>query len=190
EFRGCEENLAGIEFRASGNEPFWNVTISRNEITFSELGKPKMIFPHVAPKLSGNHYVYSSRIVGPAPYGIEIIIDEKRCIDSMSGEHFSFAAQVSLDGRKYMGCAREGWPSLSDTDISLLGKYVAKLRAADSPGRVITLTLEQDNLARMSHDYLNNRPPILQTGTWKSHRDGFVTVWLTNQDGRAISESI
>jgi uncharacterized membrane protein/heat shock protein HslJ len=119
ESRGCEENLAGIEFRASGNEPFWNVTISRNEITFSELGKPKIIFPHVAPKLSGNHYVYSSRTVGPAPYGIEIIIDEKRCIDSMSGGHFSFAAQVSLDDHKYLGCAREGWPGLSQTNILL-----------------------------------------------------------------------
>jgi uncharacterized membrane protein/heat shock protein HslJ len=190
ESRGCEENLAGIEFRASGNEPFWNVTISRDEIMFSELGKPKIIFPHAPPKLSENRYVYSSKTVEPSPYGIQITVDEKRCIDSMSGEHLSFSAQVSLDGRKYIGCAREGWPSLSDTHISLSGKYVAKLRAADSPVRVITLTLEQDNVARMSHDYLNNRPPILQTGTWKTHRDGFVTVWLTNQDGRSISENI
>ncbi len=119
ETRGCEENLGGIDFRASGNEPVWNVTISRNEIIFSELGKRKIIFPHVSPRLSGNRYLYPSRTGEPSPHGIEIIIDEKRCIDSMSGEYFSFAAQVSLDGRKYVGCAREGWSHFSGTNISL-----------------------------------------------------------------------
>jgi hypothetical protein len=34
----------------------------------------------------------------------------------MSGEHFSFAAQVNLDDRKYMGCAREGLRRYSQTD--------------------------------------------------------------------------
>ncbi len=34
----------------------------------------------------------------------------------MSGEHFSFAAQVNLDGRNYMGCAREGLRSHSQAD--------------------------------------------------------------------------
>lgn len=120
ESRGCEENLVGIEFRASGNEPSWNVTISTDEIMFSELGKPKIIFPHFPRKLSGNRSVYSSRALQPTPHGIEIIMDEKRCIDSMSGEHFSFAAQVNLDGHKYGGCAREGLPSSKPLTIESL----------------------------------------------------------------------
>jgi uncharacterized membrane protein/heat shock protein HslJ len=123
ETRGCEENLEGIEFRASGNEPFWNVTISRNGIMFSELGKPKIIFPFAPPTLSGNRSIYSSRAVQPAPLGIEIIIDERRCMDSMSGEHFSFTVQVSLDGRKYLGCAREGWPGFLTIEVLQNAKY-------------------------------------------------------------------
>ena len=39
ETRGCAENLRDIIFRASGNEPFWNVEISESGIFFSELGK-------------------------------------------------------------------------------------------------------------------------------------------------------
>ena len=119
ETRGCEENLKGIVLRASGNEPFWNITISTNEIIFSEWDKPKIVFPHVPPSVSGNRCVYFSRTLEPTPYGIEIVIDEKPCIDSMSGEYFSFAAQVSLDGRQYMGCAREGWSGLSGPVTSM-----------------------------------------------------------------------
>ena len=190
ETRGCAEDLGGIAFWASGNEPFWNVQISENGIVFSQLGQPGTTFPYTQPDLSETSRVYRSITKDPPQHRIEIALHEKRCIDSMSGEHFSFAAQVSLDGRKYLGCAREGRPRLSETGISLLGTYVARLRAADSPGRVITLTLEEGWLAKMTHDFLNNKPPINQTGTWKSHRDGFVTVWLRDHDGRAISESI
>jgi uncharacterized membrane protein/heat shock protein HslJ len=190
ETRGCAEDLRGVAFRGSGNEPFWDVDISENGIIFTQFGQPKIVFPCAPPDISDTRRVYLSSTKKRPQHRIEIALDEKRCIDSMSGEYFSFAAQVSLDGRKYMGCAREGWSGLSGTVISLLGRYVSRLPAADSPGRVITLTLEEDKSVRMSHDYLNNKPPIVQTGTWESHRDGFVTVWLTKQDGRPISESI
>ena len=40
ETRGCAEDLKGIVFRASGNEPFWNVQISESNIIFSVMGKP------------------------------------------------------------------------------------------------------------------------------------------------------
>jgi uncharacterized membrane protein/heat shock protein HslJ len=119
ETRGCAEDLGGIAFRASGNEPFWNVEISENQIVFSQLGQPKIAFPYVPPDILDKRRVYLSSSKEPPQHRIKIALHEKRCIDSMSGEHFSFAAQVSLDGHKYAGCAREGWPSLSGTDISL-----------------------------------------------------------------------
>jgi uncharacterized membrane protein len=106
ETRGCEEDFGAFEFRASGNEPFWNVVISKDAVVFSELGKPRLAFPYVEPRVSAGRWWYSSKNDGRS---IEIIIDEIRCIDSMSGEHFSFAAKVVLDGRTYTGCAREGW---------------------------------------------------------------------------------
>jgi putative lipoprotein len=190
ETRGCAEDLEGIAFRAYGNEPFWDVEISENGIVFSQLGQPRTAFPYTLPDLSETSRVYRSITKEPPQHRIEISLREKRCIDSMSGEHFSFAAQVKLDGRRYVGCAKEGCPPVSETDISLLGTYVARPRAADSPGRVITLTLDEGRLARMTYDFLNNKPPINQTGAWTCHRDGFVTVWLRDRDGRPISENI
>jgi uncharacterized membrane protein/heat shock protein HslJ len=116
ETRGCREDLRGIAFRASGNEPFWDVQISESGIIFAELGKPKIIFPYAIPESHGFQRVYASKTEEPTQHHIQISVTEKRCIDTMAGEHFSFAAQVNLDGRSYMGCAREGLRSHSQAD--------------------------------------------------------------------------
>ncbi len=198
ETRGCEENLGGIEFRASGNEPFWNVTVSKNEIIFSELGMPKIIFPHVPPKLSRNHFVYSSRALEPAPYGIEITMDEKRCIDSMSGEHFSFAAQVSLDGRKYTGCARQGWSGLLtieglknaeyQSEFSVDGRvrlsngtYRGKM-LPDSATELIVILSDQVALGDLNGDGADDAAVVLITDPGGSGTFHHLSV-LINEDG-------
>lgn len=113
ETRGCAENLRRFEFRAYGNEPFWNTDISEQGIIFSALGQPQLIFPYAPAKASGAQRLYSSRTQGSPQHWIQVFIDEKRCIDSMSGEYSGYAAKVSLDGRSYEGCAREGWASLA-----------------------------------------------------------------------------
>ena len=57
------------------------------------------------------------------------------------------------------------------------------LPAADSPGRVITLSLyEEGSRAEMSTDYLNDMPPIVEIGTWESAEEGQLTVTLTGDE--------
>ena len=53
------------------------------------------------------------------------------------------------------------------------------LPAADSPGRVITLTLLDDASLTMSTDFQNDEPPIEEIGTWEENADGTLTVSLT-----------
>lgn len=53
------------------------------------------------------------------------------------------------------------------------------LPAADSPGRVITLTLLDDGSLTMTTDFLNEQPPIEEVGTWEENADGTLTVSLT-----------
>jgi uncharacterized membrane protein/heat shock protein HslJ len=125
ETRGCAENLSDIIFRASGNEPFWNVQISESGILFSEMGKPQLNFPFVHPKVSDRKWVFLSKIQSPTQHDIQVSIDEKRCIDSMSGEHFSFTAQVTLDGVQFMGCTREGLRTLT-MDVLKNAEYLSE----------------------------------------------------------------
>jgi len=95
------------EFKALGNEPFWNVEIGAT-IAFSRLGEDPILFPYSPPQRTRARYVYSATIVDPAVHSIEIVIEREACIDSMSGARFDYRAIVSFDGRQYRGCAKAG----------------------------------------------------------------------------------
>jgi hypothetical protein len=73
-------------------------------------------------------------------------------------------------------------------EVAYAGTYTAQLPAADSPGRDITLTLAEDGSATMTTDYLNDQPPIVETGTWQANPDGTATVTLTAQGDREYFE--
>jgi uncharacterized membrane protein/heat shock protein HslJ len=108
ETRGCAEDLKNMIFRASGNEPFWDVQILEGSIVLSELGNRKLTFPSVHTEVSNDRWVFASKTQAPDQHDIRISITKKRCSDTMSGELFSFSSQVNLDDSKYVGCAREG----------------------------------------------------------------------------------
>jgi uncharacterized lipoprotein NlpE involved in copper resistance len=44
--------------------------------------------------------------------------------------------------------------------------YMATLPAADTAGRSVMLTLNTDNTASMSVDYMNGQPAIVESGSW------------------------
>ncbi len=106
---GCEEDLRGVEFRAFGTEPFWDLTISEKGMRFFELSGSLRQFPYVRPNVSDGRWVYYSARDGSDDDWIIVILDEERCADDMSGAHFSFSAHVILGEQHYRGCGREGF---------------------------------------------------------------------------------
>lgn len=85
ETQGCAEDRGGYEFKARGNEPFWGATVARDGIVFRQAGEPEDVrFPFSPPRIAGPRHTYST---AAANHRIEIAIDERRCVDSMSGEH-------------------------------------------------------------------------------------------------------
>lgn len=69
-----------------------------------------------------------------------------------------------------------------------VGVYSASLPAADTPGRNISVALEADGIVTVTSDYLNDQPPIVETGTWSANPSGTVTVVLTKQDDQSYFE--
>ena len=110
EGRGCDEDLRGIEFEARGVEPFWNITISDRGISFFDVSLSQIAFPHVPPAVAPGRWIYYTTLDDPVAQWLLIVIEERRCVDSMSGEHFGFTAEVILDGERYLGCAAQGLP--------------------------------------------------------------------------------
>jgi uncharacterized lipoprotein NlpE involved in copper resistance len=57
-------------------------------------------------------------------------------------------------------------PAETSATLSAAGMYMAQMPAADTPGRMIMLTLNPDNTASMSVDFMNEQPAIVENGTW------------------------
>lgn len=106
ETRGCSEDLAGLDFVAYGNEPFWSLEIAPEALRLRRLGSPELRFPQASGPKTGATRTWASR--GEDGASIEVRLDEQRCIDSMSGARFAFRAWVRLGTETWRGCAREG----------------------------------------------------------------------------------
>ena len=109
ESAGCFAEPPVFAFRAMGNEPFWNVEISRRGLAFSEMGRDdRILFPYSPPTFFGEQIIYRSQIRGQQPRTIVVRLEEEACSDSMADATFGFTASVKIDDRTLVGCAREG----------------------------------------------------------------------------------
>lgn len=106
---GCSEAPARYRFRASGNEPFWSVTVERDSVVFQQPEEPRRVAaPIVGAEADSNHYAVHARSGGPSPHTIRLLLTLGRCADSMSGALYSFSAVATIDGRSLTGCGRAG----------------------------------------------------------------------------------
>lgn len=102
ETAGCRERFDQREWTAAGNEPSWRLEVTARDMLMSILGGnalPRM--PH------GGLHKEGGRITYAAQDGADfaVTINERRCIDSLSGSVFAYAVEVRSDGRVYAGCA-------------------------------------------------------------------------------------
>jgi putative lipoprotein len=100
--------MDGLEFRAFGNEPFWKAEIGAGGIVFQEMGSDERSFPYEAPQVLSGGWTYSFRAEVAERPGILIRIIQTDCPDTMADAVYGFSAQVTLDGRTFSGCARQG----------------------------------------------------------------------------------
>src|SRR5699024_10368153 len=79
----------GIDFRASGNEPFWDITIDFDgKITFKVLDGDSVSAP--VPKMQKDTASSARTLtVGTKPDSLTVKLYPTGCIDSMSGKVFS-----------------------------------------------------------------------------------------------------
>lgn len=109
ESAGCFEDLSRFMFRAQGNEPSWNVEVSRSGIVFSELGGAgNLFFSYNPPVTAEGHLVFWGSGRAEEPRTIQLSLTEKPCDDTMADTRYSFQAVVMLGDRELAGCARRG----------------------------------------------------------------------------------
>ena len=102
-----DAKLRGADFRAVGNEPGWNLELSRDYgiVFVTNYGTDKYNFPlpePVSDKEAGTT-LYSVSADG---HELSILLELGPCIDSMSGEQFETKVIITFDGTELNGCGR------------------------------------------------------------------------------------
>jgi len=103
---GCRLDLSGVLFVASGNEPFWRLQIRDDGMTMRSMGSPEeRVFGAPDRREQAGRIAFES---GGPDSGIRVVLESRRCVDSMSGARYAWAVTVDVDGRQLKGCAAEG----------------------------------------------------------------------------------
>jgi putative lipoprotein len=102
---GCDTDWGGFEYRAYGNEPFWNVELSPTGLRLNRLGSESRVWIDVREHPNEN----GVRFEGDGP-PIELTLVCEPCHDSMSGAYFGMSARVVLGAEELRGCALPGSP--------------------------------------------------------------------------------
>lgn len=99
---------ASYLYKASGNEPFWSLTVGEGQLRFEAMALEAPVEIAATPARTPGQS-------GPAWRGeqdghsLEVQLSPERCHDGMSGAAFPFRASVILDGESFVGCAMQGW---------------------------------------------------------------------------------
>jgi len=105
-----EARRRGVDFRAVGQEPGWQLEIQhdRNMLFVAGYGAERVLLPTPDAELVDGGERYQARAGGRE---LLVEIELRHCIDSMSGEAFTNEVRVTLDGSLYRGCGTslEAW---------------------------------------------------------------------------------
>ena len=102
-----DAKFRGVDFRAVGNEPGWNLEIIKSEkiVFFGNYGQERFEFIATDPSVDQKTRttVYSAQT---EEHEIAVRIVGRSCRDTMSGEAFETTVTVILDAKKYHGCGK------------------------------------------------------------------------------------
>jgi uncharacterized membrane protein len=104
---GCRLDLGNVLFVANGNEPSWRLQIRADGLSLRTMDAPdEIVFAAPEPSEYAGLVTYYSR--NSRDQEMRVTLERRRCVDSMSGARYAWAATVDLDGRRLTGCAAEG----------------------------------------------------------------------------------
>lgn len=107
EGHGCNaDNFQHLMLRASGNEPFWSLSITRQGMLFERPDHPPLALPYLEEQLPGGQASFSSEADNQR---LNLWVAPQRCADSASGAISHLSAELRLDdGQTLRGCAYYG----------------------------------------------------------------------------------
>jgi heat shock protein HslJ/uncharacterized lipoprotein YbaY len=97
-------SAADEPFRARGNEPFWNLEITRDKLTFRTLEGSAVNTPAPRPEPVSGGVRHAARTEA---HDVVATVLDRACTDDMSGMPYPNTVTVVVDGKEYRGCGGE-----------------------------------------------------------------------------------
>jgi heat shock protein HslJ/uncharacterized lipoprotein YbaY len=91
-------------FRARGNEPFWNLELSRDKLTFRTMDGSTVNTPAPGPEPVSGGVRHAARTEA---HDVVVTVLNRACADNMSGMPYPNTVTVVVDGTEYRGCGGE-----------------------------------------------------------------------------------
>ena len=101
----ADPNFKQMLVRAHGNEPVWNVNISRQGLVLERRGQPTVALPYLEEQLADGSSSISTDGDG---IKLELWLTPRDCTDSMTGSIEHLSAELTLNGTMLHGCAAYG----------------------------------------------------------------------------------
>lgn len=95
-------------WRAFGNEPSWNVRVTADAIIFDRFGQAPMRYPSRPPEETPERWTWLLESPdGNARNGLELVILNTPCGDTMADRRFDYRAEAVFGGQRLRGCAEK-----------------------------------------------------------------------------------
>lgn len=99
-----EELLRGVDFKANGNEPFWSLDIDRKQgMRFRLASGDSIVAPAVKP-VRLQDVAASSYRAQTGKGLLTVVVYDKACVNSMSGDKMPKTVHVTWNNKTYEGC--------------------------------------------------------------------------------------
>lgn len=99
---------AAPAYFALGTEPFWNLEITPEQLTFYGADLPRTVVPNPGARRLANGRAYDTR-------QLQVIIRTESCNDGMSERQYTETVQVRTGDRSFSGCGGGVDPSATST---------------------------------------------------------------------------
>lgn len=106
EGHGCDvEGFRQLTLRASGNEPFWSLRITRQGMLLERPDQPPLALPYLEERLPNGQASFTSEAGDDS---LSLWVAPQRCQDSASGAISHLSAVLQVGGQTLRGCAYYG----------------------------------------------------------------------------------
>ena len=93
--------LRGVQFRATGEEADWVLELLKDQISFTDSVYGSAVVPRPLPEEAEGRTIYVSTT---EVHRLQVIINQRECVNFITGERFEASVEVNLDGDGYRGC--------------------------------------------------------------------------------------